>query len=200
MKFIYKTCNKILIQSNSCIIVLFVCQIYTERRHITSIHWECWTWLEVTQQHSKKPQYTNCIISQVIWVIALIVCFGVWPIVCITITIPINNLLLPSLAMRSLKKAQGYWLVWFSTIIFHYSSKVRFFMWFFSCPKVKLNENGWRYLCEGYLSKAEKTDGKVICEATSSTSPGDIIYGGDIMMLSPATRTNIPCFSHCAPK
>lgn len=138
MKFIYKTCNKILIQSNSCIIVLFVCQIYTERRHITSIHWECWTWLEVTQQHSKKPQYTNCIISQVIWVIALIVCFGVWPIVCITITIPINNLLLPSLAMRSLREARGYWLVWFSTIIFITSIRSGFFMCFFFVQRSNL--------------------------------------------------------------
>jgi len=45
-----------------------------------------------------------------------------------------------------------------------------------------------------------KKDGKVICEVTVSTSSGEIIYGGDIMMLSPATRTNIPCFSHWAPK
>jgi len=35
---------------------------------------------------------------------------------------------------------------------------------------------------------------------TSSTSSGDMINGGDIIMLSPETRTNIPSFSHCAPK
>lgn len=35
---------------------------------------------------------------------------------------------------------------------------------------------------------------------TSSTSLGVMINGGDIIILSPETRTNIPCFSHWAPK
>lgn len=34
---------------------------------------------------------------------------------------------------------------------------------------------------------------------TSSTSLGEIIKGGDIIILSPATRTSIPRFSHSDP-
>ena len=52
----------------------------------------------------------------------------------------------------------------------------------------------------GIRRKVKNDGATVISDLTSSTSPGVIVKGGDIIMLSPATLTSMPRFWHSCPK